>query len=158
MSLFGTGTVAAGELALTARLDWRSEGEIRQVWFHREFDGQLLPRAPLRIAGDDAAAVFSGVAVSCDAHTEIGLPDWSVTSATRVLERPDANLAIEIECNGTQASCEGEWRVIVATGAFAGFSGSGRTVGHLVDPMPLPWFWNGPALGYTELFGTIITP
>jgi hypothetical protein len=156
--LVAAGSAAADDVALAARLDWRSEGEIRQVWFHREFEGLLLPRAPLEVAGAAAAALLSGVSVACSAITKIGLPDWSTGSAICVLDRAGSRLGFEFECNGTQLRCEGPWRVIEASGDFAGITGSGRTFGYLVDPMPMPWFWNGPVLGYTELRGTLVTP
>lgn len=151
------GGAAAEELTLTARLDWRSEGEIRQVWFHREFDGLLLPRAPLETGGD-AAVLLSGVSVACSAINKIGLPDWSAASAICVLERAGSRLSFEFECSGTQSHCEGPWRIVEATGVFDGITGSGQAFGYLVDPVPLPWFWNGPVLGYTELRGTLVTP
>jgi hypothetical protein len=157
--LVGANGAAGEELAFTARLDWRSEGEIYQVWFHREFDGLLRPIAPMELDGDAAAvALLGGVAVLCAAKTQIGLPDWSVAVGACSLSRSDGTLVIDIECGGTQRVCEGTWQVRDGTGAFAGVAGSGRTSAHLVEPMPMPWFWTGPVVGYTELRGTLIVP
>jgi hypothetical protein len=157
--LVGASSAAGQELAFTARVDWRSEGEIYQVWFHREFDGLLRPTAPMELGGDpEAVALLRDATVLCSAMTQIGLPDWSVGMGSCSLSRPDGTLVIDIECGGTQRICEGTWQVRDGTGAFAGVAGSGSTSAHLVEPMPMPWFWTGPVVGYTELRGTLIVP
>jgi hypothetical protein len=150
------GKAAAEDYRLTARLDWRSQGEIHQVWFHREFDGLLLPIAPVAIGGDDGAvALLENAEVVCSAFTKVGLPNWSVATAQCALRTNGGVLTIAIACDGTHAQCAGDWRVVDGDGVFRRAEGGGETSGHLVDPMPLPWFWDGPIVGYTELRGWI---
>jgi hypothetical protein len=158
--LAGQRLVSAAEFEFRARFDWRSDGEIYQVWFHREFDGRLVQTMPIELEGDPVLQdLLAGVSVECTAKTQIGLPDWSVTTGACVLSRDIGEVVIEvIDCRGTQKRCEGEWRIVSGTGAFSSLTGSGSLVGNLVDPDPLPWFWNGPTLGYNELRGTIIIP
>jgi hypothetical protein len=150
----------AAEVPFNVRLDWRSEGEIFQVWFHREFNGRLVPTSPIAINTEaNLRGLLLEASIDCRAHAKIGLPNWSTTTGSCTFSRADGVLVIEIvECIGTQASCRGAWRIAMATGAFAGVSGSGSVQGYLVDPSPLPWFWNGPVVGFNLLEGVVNTP
>ena len=158
--LIGIPAAQAAEIPVSIRFDWRSEGEIVQVWFHREFNGRLVPTRPLSIdTGPSLGLLLRESAVDCSAHAKIGLPNWSTTTGECTFGRPDGSLVIEIvECTGTQAACSGEWRITAATGVFAGISGSGAVHGYLVEPSPLPWFWNGPVIGFNLLEGLVNTP
>ena len=158
--LLGLPQAAGAELPFNARFDWQSEGDIYQVWFHREFDGRLVQTAPIQISGDPVLVeLLEGVSVDCTAKTQIGLPNWSVATGICALSRGGSQVIIEvIDCTGTQKLCEGYWRIIDATGEFVGLSGSGTMVGRLLEPNPLPWFYNGPTVGYNELWGTITIP
>jgi len=153
-------SVSAADYEFSVRFDWRSEGEIYQVWFHREFDGLLVQTAPLEIAaGPELQSLLDGVAIECLAHTEIGLPNWSVTTGTCTLTQPSGTVTLEVaDCRGTQKLCEGTWRIIAATGDFSELTGEGTTSGHLVEPDPLPWLWNGPTTGFNILRGAITIP
>ncbi len=159
-TLLGGHGAAAADYELTARFDWRSEGEIYQVWFHREFDGLLLQTAPLQVeAGPVVRNLLDGVTVVCNAHTAIGLPNWSVTTGTCTLTQPNGTVTLEVEdCSGTQKLCQGTWSIIGGTGDFANFTGGGTTEGHLVEPDPLPWLWDGPTAGFNILRGTLTIP
>ena len=158
--LAGAPTADATEIPFNIRFDWRSEGEIFQVWFHREFNGRLVPTRPLSIdTGPALGLLLRDAAIDCRARARIGLPNWSATTGECTFGRRDGSLVIEIvDCTGTQAACSGEWRISGATGVFAGMSGSGAVRGYLVEPSPLPWFWNGPVVGFNLLEGRVNTP
>lgn len=150
----------AEEFRIEARFDWVTEGDIYQVWFHREFDGNLIQTEPVQV---DSSARIEGlladVAVACSAHAAIGLPDWSTTSGICVLRNAASTLTIEIdECAGTQSQCEGRWQIVESSGAMAGAAGSGVALVRLVDPSPLPWLYNGPVVGFSILNGVVDLP
>ena len=151
---------SAEDFEFSARFDWRSEGEIYQVWLHREFNGRLLQAAPITLdAGPTLQELLEGISIECTAHTKIGLPNWSVTTGVCLLSRPGGGVEIEvIDCGGTQKLCEGAWRIISGTGEYRSLSGSGSVTGHLLEPDPLPWLWNGPTAGFNELRGVITIP
>jgi hypothetical protein len=159
VAAWSTGASAADH-PFSARFDWRSEGEIKQVWFHREFHGRLLQTAPITLdAGPALQTLLAGISIECTADTSIGLPNWSVTTGLCTLSRENGAVTIEvIECAGTQKLCEGSWRIVSGTGDFARLSGSGTVEGHLVEPDPLPWLWNGPTSGFNILTGFISIP
>lgn len=152
--------VAAADYAFNARFDWRSEGDIYQVWLHRRFNGILVQTQPIQIdAGPEITALLSGLTVQCDAITDIGLPNWSVTHGTCTLSRADGQVTMAVEeCSGTQKLCQGHWRITDGTGAYARMTGEGTVTGHLIYPDPLPWLWNDETRGYNELVGTITIP
>lgn len=156
---WSTGASAA-DYPFSARFDWWSEGEITQVWFHREFHGRLLQSAPITLdAGSVLRDLLGGIRIECMADTSIGLPNWSVTTGVCTLSRENGAVTIEvIECAGTQKLCEGNWRITSGTGDFAHLTGSGTVEGHLVEPDPLPWTWNGPTAGFNILSGFITIP
>jgi len=152
--------LSAADYEFSVRFDWRSEGKIHQVWFHREFDGLLVQTAPLEVdAGPELQGLLAGVAIECLAHTAIGLPNWSVTTGTCTLSQPNGTVTLEVEdCRGTQKLCEGTWQIIAATGDFSELTGGGTNSGHLVEPNPLPWLWSGPTSGFNILSGVITIP
>jgi hypothetical protein len=151
---------AAADYQFTARFDWQSQGDIYQVWLHRRFNGLLIQTAPIQLdAGPELQALLAGISVECTAITDVGLPNWSVTRGTCTLSRPEGAVELNVEnCTGTQKLCEGTWRIVSGTGAFVDMRGTGTVTGHLLEPDPLPWLWNGPTVGYNELIGTITIP
>lgn len=151
---------AATDYPFTARFDWRSVGEIYQVWLHREFDGLLVQTAPIELeAGPELQRLLADLMVECTAITAIGLPNWSTTEGICTLSRPNGSATLVVEnCTGTQKRCEGTWQITGGTGDFANLTGEGTVVGNLVEPDPLPWFWTGETRGYNILTGFIAIP
>ena len=98
--------------------DWRSEGEIYQVWFHREFHGRLLQTAPITLdAGPALQTLLEGINIECTADTSIGLPNWSVTTGLCTLSR--ANGAVTIEGKDLTLKASGN---VVAKGSKIGLN------------------------------------
>jgi len=158
--VLGWRIAAAAEYEFVARFEWQSEGEIRQVWFHREFDGRLFQTSPIEV--DSAPlilALLEDVSLDCEAHAAFGLPNWSEISSSCILSNANGELTVEVtECAGTHKGCEGTWHFGDGFGRLTDAEGQGVVRSYLLEPSPLPWLYNGPIIGYSELRGVILLP